>query len=184
MCHGKAQQALLYIQPIFCLHLAAKLNVLMLPTYIQHLYVWSKIDQFFPCEAIQFIINYTNHSSPSNSIQFEINWMLISHTFYKICLFCSNIFGLFPPPQICLYPSALCAMAELNKHCWSVAGLYSLLYTFSKTFSSVWCAVYCTIFTVCIIFFDLWFLGLKYFMGPLTNLGFHLSRFIRHIYRF
>ena len=69
MCHGKAQQALLYIQPIFCLHLAAKLNVLMLPTYIQHLYVWSKIDQFFPCEVVQFNINYTNHPSPANSFQ-------------------------------------------------------------------------------------------------------------------
>ena len=96
MCHGKAQQALLYIQPIFCLHLAAKLNVLMLPTYIQHLYVWSKIDQFFPCEAIQFIINYTNHSSPSNSIQFEINWMLISHTFYKSASFIQIYLVYFP----------------------------------------------------------------------------------------
>ena len=158
----------------------------MLPAYIQHLYVWSKIDQFFPCEAIQFIINYTNHSSPSNSIQFEINWMFISHTFYKSASFVQIYLVYFPYLRfVCIHQHYVpIAMAELNKHCWSVAGLYSLLHTFSKTFCLVWCAVYCTIFTVCIIFFDLWFLGLKYFMGPLTNLGFHLSRLLRHIYRF
>ena len=173
MCHGKAQQALLYIQPIFCLHLAAKLNVLMLPTYIQNLYVWSKIDQFFLCEAIQFIINYTNHSSPSNSIQFEINWMLISHTFYKICLFFSNIFGLFPPPQICLYPSALCAnchgraqqallkcgrfvqfVAHFLKNCL-FSLMCSLLYNFYSMYNFLWFMI----------------LGLKIFHGTTYKFG-------------